>query len=537
ELAENPTLMQNPYQCEVKGRIVDVSGTPKTWQWVNYRNADSYQYYPGSYTDSEGNFSTELPCDLDINVRTYSSDPVTFNVDGAASETEKTDDGNLVVLNDVSLQNQNPSVWGYASDSRPIVPQDGSISITLNASATDRDSSELSYAWTCPGGASAQYISSTATHECTLSASDITEEDGNQILQWSVTATDNHEGSYTYSSYIVAELAGITNHKPVIWRLERDGNALSCSDNYYSGGVMRCSDRVRSGSHTYTVVATDPDGNPLSYTSADSSFNENQFTVNATTSDSIDVTVTDQPNEGQTALSKSARLQLSVLQNRTPTLYVYSDRYNFVKQSDMDDFIFYLYVSDDFDSSEDLLNSAEYTLTDANGNDVDVSPISGEEGLSIPLTSLQYGTYTLNATITDSDNASTSASTTFTIEPTAAPTIYGFSVTPSHVLIGIEDGIVHETLNFSATVTDDLNDMDVKATLSGAGLTSPVEVTLSSSNDYNYTGSFDLSSLTLTEGELTVTLSAQDADNDPVTATRSVTVEQEPGNETTITVQ
>jgi len=118
ESCDNYTIhIDNPLQCKVQGTVTDNStGDPVDYQYIYAYNASNYGYYGYGYTDSNGEYSIDVPCDTSIKLYYYSNDyqVKSARVDNNTNDNETSDDGAIAIVN-FSKENQKPQGYGYLS--------------------------------------------------------------------------------------------------------------------------------------------------------------------------------------------------------------------------------------------------------------------------------------------------------------------------------------------------------------------------------------------------------------------------------------
>ncbi|MBE0471239.1 MAG: hypothetical protein IBX55_17230 [Methyloprofundus sp.] len=520
-LSPNPALLTNPFSCQVEGQVVK-NGEPVSWRSIqlNSQNGNFWRY---AYSDYNGNFKSVVPCNETVNLA-VSGTTAEFNVDNSKAANESSDDGKTVVLSAVELPNQPPSVWGYTETNRLIIPVNGSADLNLSAYGYDSDSQDITFEWTCPGGASAAYVYTSASHTCAIDSSHLAGQDAG-TLNWSVKVTDTEGASSTYNGRIQAELANI-NRAPKIWRVERgnaDGSgliALSCSRQ---DAELVCRDRVMGNSAvSYKVVATDPDGDTLTYGLNGTNESDNLFTDQQVSSE-IAFTVQDQRDDaGSEPKTSRAKVITEVLVNQAPSVYLGLSRYNLVKGSD-DTLTIYAYMWDDFTRAEDLTVSFELDSSV-------VYPQLNNGVWTLDISGYESGTYSLALTVTDEGSKATTSSVSFTIGNSQLPQIYDAKLSFTNLELGYSPAPT-----FSAQVWDErVADLDI---LIGIYQNDSLLQTLTPTLEgYRVTANLPTG---LEVGTYEVRLTIQDQDNDPVTSSLgfNVTDTAETGSDTIITIQ
>lgn len=537
-LDPNPARLTNPYRCQVQGQLVK-NDEPVTWRGIELYS-DNGAFWRYVYSDFNGNFSSVAPCNEEVNLF-VSGQSLKFTVDDTTTTGESSDDGTQVVLSEIVLPNQAPMVWGYGPN-RLIVPETGTVQLDLSAYGYDVDSSDLTFEWTCPSSASSAYVFNSANHRCAIDVSHLGGQD-TATLNWSVKVTDSEGASSTYTGAVQAEKANI-NRAPKIWRIER-GNAdgtglvsLSCSNEPMSDmpGMTQlvCRDRLLSGSTvSYKLVATDSDGDGLSYGRSDSldSNNENLFT-NIPVKEDLTFSVSDQRDVWGNLESKTAYAKVitEIIENQAPSVYVGLNRYNLVKGTDSTLKIF-TYTWDDFTETEDL--TIDFRLINNNtGSGQFIIPEGGMSTWELDVSGFDSASYRLDVIVRDdaSPQGETTQSVNFTIGNSLAPEVYDMKLSVSSLELGYS---VAPT--FLAQVWDErVDDLSVTVDLYRAG-----ELVQSLTPSFEgYRLSADLP-LALQAGAYEVRLTVQDSDNEPVTQSYGFNVEDPAatGGETTITVQ
>lgn len=120
--------INRPAICTVKGAL---SGASANGDIITFYNGGNDYYYNYAYTNSDGSFSSEVPCDrsLEVYVGGNWSKSAVFNVDGVKGEFEASDSGtgagSIVTLAALSKPNTPPETWGsldtyYATTTQPV---------------------------------------------------------------------------------------------------------------------------------------------------------------------------------------------------------------------------------------------------------------------------------------------------------------------------------------------------------------------------------------------------------------------------------
>jgi hypothetical protein len=191
-----------------------------------------------------------------------------------------------------------------------------------------------------------------------------------------------------------------------------------------------------------------------------------------------------------------------------------------VQPGQAEDITIYAYAWDDFTPEANL--TYQLTVTDENGNNIEVPSDQNYRGQwALPVNTLANGVYTVTLTVTDSEGASGTDSTTFSVENSAIPELYNLEVSPTEVdVVEAESGTVNSgnlTVNFSAW-DDDFGTLSATVSLIDAEDNIVASQVVSSTKiDYWNEVLLDYSGLSI--GDYTVKVTLQDADNDPVAQT------------------
>lgn len=114
ESCDNYTItLDNPLQCQVQGVV---TGNPVSYQYIYAYNASNFGYYGFGYTDTNGEYSIDVPCDTNISLYYYSNgyQIKSARVDNNTNDNETSDDGTIAIVN-FSKENQKPYGYGYLS--------------------------------------------------------------------------------------------------------------------------------------------------------------------------------------------------------------------------------------------------------------------------------------------------------------------------------------------------------------------------------------------------------------------------------------
>jgi hypothetical protein len=532
-LDPNPGLLDNPFQCTVQGKVTK-KGEPAAW---HYFNLSALRFNQSVSTNANGEFSSISPCDTEVTFRGEGVQK-TFTVNGTVSGDESSDANNIVGLTAIDLPNQAPRVSAWTNNYRLTVPEAGSADVVLTAYGSDVDSESLTYSWVCPGTqASSSYVYSSATRTCSVSADMVPDTNETTYLPWSVTVTDTEGASSTYTSNIVAQVAG-RNKAPRITGIQRDNRNLSCARN--TEGLLTCRDDLVTGTEpVYKVLATDPDGDTLTFSASTltvvaPSEPDGRFTttVETGTTDHT-IQVTDVRTETATQKTVSVKLSIKGSANEAPIVYMGLNKFAYIAGVDSNALIS-ASLWDDNTTAQALRSSAQWELM--RGEDpVAVSITAEGSQWRLPLTGLSAGTYTLKMTVTDSLNLETTVSRNFTVGSSMAPQITNFTG-PSQLALSDLGKLLTPDTTFQARVWDDadLSNLDIKAALMMGETEWPLNIALSGNT---ITGDFaDVAEETLSAGDYTLRVTVTDSDNPAVT--RDLNIEMAlPNNGTVIIVQ
>ncbi len=123
--------LENPYKCTAEGKVVNEEGNPVSGAYVEIYDAN-YFIYRWGYTDENGAYSINVPCNTDLSLTVnWSGTVYSLNVNNSKGTNEKDDDGQKVVLKDFTLQNNPPEGFAYAWDYT--VKAGGTVNITVCA--------------------------------------------------------------------------------------------------------------------------------------------------------------------------------------------------------------------------------------------------------------------------------------------------------------------------------------------------------------------------------------------------------------------
>lgn len=119
---DNYTItLDNPLQCQVQGVVTDnATGNPVSYQYIYAYNASNFGYYGFGYTDTNGEYSIDVPCDTNVTLYYYSNGYTTKStkVDNSTNSDEVSDNGEIAVVN-FTKENQKPYGYGYLSTYSP----------------------------------------------------------------------------------------------------------------------------------------------------------------------------------------------------------------------------------------------------------------------------------------------------------------------------------------------------------------------------------------------------------------------------------
>ena len=110
----SPIEVRDPYKCSVQGKVVDESGNPLKDIFIEVYS-DDYLIYRWGYTDEQGNFSIPVVCGVDLTLRANDTS-IPFSVNGSLDNNERSDNYEVVELNDIQLQNNPPLGYVYPWD-------------------------------------------------------------------------------------------------------------------------------------------------------------------------------------------------------------------------------------------------------------------------------------------------------------------------------------------------------------------------------------------------------------------------------------
>ncbi len=125
--------------CEVQATVVDDQGAPVANRYVWFYPTDGSYFRAWTYSDALGEVVAEVPCDRQL--RAYLGSDWTpeaeFEVDGAVTEDEASDDGDVVVLKDLAPANGLPNASGWLASYS--IREGRSTQANLYASDSDGD--------------------------------------------------------------------------------------------------------------------------------------------------------------------------------------------------------------------------------------------------------------------------------------------------------------------------------------------------------------------------------------------------------------
>lgn len=225
--------------CEVSGKLIDNAGAG-----VAYRNIrlQGPNFYRSSGTNSTGVFSSLVKCGADTNVYVGNNNvsSATFNVNGTLTSSEKSDENNKVVLNDITAPNLPPS--GFAYFANRSIKLGGTLSASL--SAFDEDNN-YPIAWTMTVGTATKSGSIDTTTSQPVAVEFTGLAAGEYAANLKVTDSKGANRSVSLGTVIVSD-----GSRPPVVNLTADRNA-----------VMMCSQ-----TKTFNLYgsAFDPDGDGLS---------------------------------------------------------------------------------------------------------------------------------------------------------------------------------------------------------------------------------------------------------------------------------
>ncbi|GAB4304547.1 MAG: hypothetical protein Fur0034_21550 [Desulfuromonadia bacterium] len=239
----DPVTIAAP-ECSVTGKVLNAAGAPATGRYVNI-----YQqgYYYGSQwvlTGPDGTYSKEVFCSTPYFL---SVDGITrsFTVDTTTGSDEKSDQNNLVTMNDIQKTNQSPTAHIWSSNDS--VKTGGGVS--LLGYGHDPDGDPLTYQWSVETGCGS-FMTASGASASTSTAREVrwiapTTPPSDNLCTISFSASDGSLSS-TATTDIYVSASG--NRPPVISWL-------------YTPRAMRAG----SSSERLYAYAYDPDGDTLTY--------------------------------------------------------------------------------------------------------------------------------------------------------------------------------------------------------------------------------------------------------------------------------
>lgn len=402
-------VITNPYKCKVTGTVVRNGSAVADRLVQAIPSDDSFYGVVFGITDSNGQYNLDVLCNQPYNLMAGSEQvDASFNVDGNIDIDEDLDDGTIVTMKPINLQNTPPEVYAY-SDFTSLLSGGNTY---VYAWGFDPDGDPITYSWSDNCGGTFSDSSASIPQWTAPQVNQQTE------CQLTVTASDgNGTGSANIIIYVSPD-----NRPPVIQGL-------------YGPSVA-------SSGKTYNVFvnAYDPDGDTISYNwsddcggiFSDSSISNSQWTapvVQNVTSCNISITVDDGNNQ---PLQQS--IVINVYANKAPTVAINAN----VQISKGTDTVLYSYT---FDPDNDPLT---YTWSDdCNGTFSDNTAENPTwTAPSIPTSC------TITLTVSDGQNTQQA---TYTISVINNPPQITIMDVPSSAHIS-------ETINFTAEASDQDND-------------------------------------------------------------------------------
>jgi hypothetical protein len=135
--ATHTVTVTKPSICTVTGTVTR-SGSPAANEYVWAYSANPYAY-GWAYTGTDGTFSANVRCDLDMDFYVGSTKAKSFRVDAIKGADEVTDDGSEVALGTITKTNTAPYAYGYLSSYSVKVGADASASVTAYVYGWDAD--------------------------------------------------------------------------------------------------------------------------------------------------------------------------------------------------------------------------------------------------------------------------------------------------------------------------------------------------------------------------------------------------------------
>ncbi len=108
--------ISNPLKCKLTGKVEDTDGNPKEGIYV-FVEAQAFDFYNSGYTNEEGIYSFNVPCDTSVKVVVYPyfDKPMNVNVNGVLELYELNDDGSILELKTYRVKNNPPDGYAYLS--------------------------------------------------------------------------------------------------------------------------------------------------------------------------------------------------------------------------------------------------------------------------------------------------------------------------------------------------------------------------------------------------------------------------------------
>ncbi len=106
----------NPLKCKLYGRVIDEDNNPKKNIPVNVYTS-VYNFFKGLFTDNDGKFETEVPCDIPLSIAVlYDYQNIKHaKVDGTVNLDEDNDNGKVAYLKNIVETNKPPEGYVYLS--------------------------------------------------------------------------------------------------------------------------------------------------------------------------------------------------------------------------------------------------------------------------------------------------------------------------------------------------------------------------------------------------------------------------------------
>jgi len=129
---QEPIQLENPNKCTVRGKVVDKdNGNPMNNAYVVAHDS-SYFVYNWAYTNENGEYSISVPCNTNIQIDiNNNTNLATFSVNNSLETDEQNDDGTVVIMKDIQIQNNPPEGYIYPWDYT--VKVNNEVTVTLCA--------------------------------------------------------------------------------------------------------------------------------------------------------------------------------------------------------------------------------------------------------------------------------------------------------------------------------------------------------------------------------------------------------------------